>query len=178
MFKRLEKYFYKDDIEKFLSKYDEQWRYFHNRNHLQYIIEHINHNLYDETELDILYLTTLFHDIVYLPWSNTNEEDSADLFKEYKDLAHSIIESCIMEEVVDNILDTKTHSKDNIFNNLDMYIVYKETDINKIIEWEDGIFKEYSFVPYNIYKEKRIELLNNWSLKNDKLLFLIDYFKC
>jgi predicted metal-dependent HD superfamily phosphohydrolase len=91
MFERLEKYFSKTQIEEILSKYDEPWRYFHTRNHLKYILSKIS--IYGEKlskeNIDILYLTTLFHDAVYLPWSKTNEEDSAQLFKEYwlKDLA-------------------------------------------------------------------------------------------
>ncbi len=177
MFERLEKYFNKNHIDDVLSKYDESWRYFHTRKHLEYIISKITilERNSDEKEVDILYLSTLFHDAVYLPWSNKNEEDSAKLFTKYWDNYSLIKDKYIFDKVVEDILDTKTHSKESRFNFYDMYVVIGEKDVNVLLEWENGIFKEYSFVPYNTYKTERIKFLNNWIDKNNSLLFLKNY---
>ncbi len=165
-------------IEEVLSKYDEPWRHFHTRKHLEYIIEKIKlkDTLFSEENLDIFYLVTLFHDVVYLPWSNTNEEDSVEVFKKYWALSN-IQDNNIFDNVILDILDTKTHSKENWFNYYDMYVVLQEKNPNILLEWEEGIFKEYSFVPYNLYKQERINFLNKYILKNHALLFLKDYIE-
>jgi pantetheine-phosphate adenylyltransferase len=176
MFERLEKYFDKEIIEEVLSKYDEPWRYFHTRKHLAYIIEKIKlkDTFFSDKTLDILYLTTLFHDVVYLPWSNSNEEDSVEVFKKYWTLS-KIQDNDISDSVIIDILDTKAHSKDNWFNKFDMYVVLQEKNSSILLEWEEGIFKEYAFAPYNLYKHERINFLNKYIPKNDALLFLKDY---
>ena len=111
MKKHLYKYFEPIIIEEILSKYDESWRFFHTRKHLDYInekIEKSNLNL-SNIEFDVLYLTTLFHDVVYKPWSNTNEEDSITVFEEYWS-NHSLIQNnTIRDSVIQNISYTKTH---------------------------------------------------------------------
>lgn len=176
MFERLEKYFSENHIEDILSRYDESWRYFHTRKHLEYILSKIS--MYgaklSDKDIDILYLTTLFHDAVYLPWSKTNEEDSAQLFKEYWNDYSLIQDNDILFKVYDFIIESKAHN-DNIFNYFDMYIVNNEKDPSVLLEWEEGIFKEFSFVPYSIYRTERIKFLNTWIDKNDSLLFLRNY---
>jgi hypothetical protein len=43
-----------------------------------------------------------------------------------------------------------------------MYIVNNEKNSSILLEWEEGIFKEFSFVPYSVYKTERIKFLNTW----------------
>jgi len=176
----LNKWNIKCDVNTLLSMWNESHRHYHNLNHLNDLIDQINENkaVYSEKEYEKLLITALFHDCVYDPMKQDNEEKSADFF----------LECCQDKENKDNqdikqmILDTKTH-KANIplsetFNKFDMSIV--ERDFNQLLEWENGIHSE--FQPYgDLYKEGRLKflesLLDKYPNNTENLLKLIDWVK-
>lgn len=177
----LEKWNIKCDINTVLVMWNESHRSYHNLNHLNDLISQINENKskYSEKEYEKLILTALFHDIVYDPSSQTNEEDSAKFLME-----------CVSDktnkdilDVKQMILDTKTHnSTTNLsesFNNYDMNIV--ERDFDQLLEWEKGISEEYSIYPKEEYKEGRLKflesLLDKYTNNTENLLKLVEWVK-
>ena len=177
----LEKFNIKCDIKTILSMWNESHRSYHNLNHLNDLINQINENKskYSEKEYEKLILTALFHDVVYDPASQTNEEDSANFLIE-----------CVVDkknsdilDVKQMILDTKTHnSTTNLsesFNKYDMNIV--ERDFDQLLEWERGISEEYSIYPKEEYKMGRLKflesLLDKYTHNTENLLKLVDWVK-
>jgi predicted metal-dependent HD superfamily phosphohydrolase len=177
----LEKWNIKCDINTVLAMWNEAHRSYHNLNHLNDLISQINENKsnFSEKEYEKLMLTAVFHDVVYDPASQTNEEDSAKFLmecavdKNNKDIL----------DVKKMILDTKTHeSNTNLsesFNNYDMNIV--ERDFDQLLDWEKGISEEFSVYPKAQYKEGRLKflesLLDKYPNNTENLLQLIEHVK-
>src|ERR1700752_3660070 len=88
-----------------INLYNEQHRYYHTIEHIQTVLKDLN----DAGLLkhDELFLTAIFHDIVYHPKSRTNEEDSAEFFM--KEAASTSLTAEQKEHIKQLILDTKTH---------------------------------------------------------------------
>jgi predicted metal-dependent HD superfamily phosphohydrolase len=160
--------------------WNESHRAYHNQNHLLDLINQINENkskFESHKDYEKMVLCALFHDCVYDPMRNDNEEKSAEFFV-----------NCCQEknqdilDIKQMILDTKTHESttplSEEFNQLDMNIV--ERDFDQLLEWENGIREEYK--PYGeMYKTGRLKflesLLDKYPHNTDNLLKLIDWVK-
>lgn len=180
----LNQYQIKVNVNMLLDMWNESHRHYHNLEHLNDLISQINEDYaaskFDENFRNKLLLTALFHDIVYEPSRQDNEERSAQFFedlcvdKKSKDIS----------EVKQAILDTKSHLADTqlseTFNKYDMNIV--ERDFDSLVKWEEGISSEY--VPNygrDNYKIGRItfleSLLDKYPQNSENLLKLIDWVK-
>jgi predicted metal-dependent HD superfamily phosphohydrolase len=178
----LNKWNIKCDLKVVLSMWNESHRHYHTLDHLNDLISQINEfknesNL-SEKEYEKLLLTALFHDIVYDPMRQDNEEKSAEFF----------IECCVeknsdIQEIKTAILETKTHQStiglSTIFNKFDMDIV--DRDIGSLMNWESGIYEEFKGYGKDAYKEGRLKFLESLLDKHidntDNLLELIDWVK-
>lgn len=157
----LKEYHIKADLNMILDIWNEPNRHWHNQNHLFDLLEQINrdfdHGLISLTEKKKLQMVALFHDIVYDPSRTDNEEKSAEFMV-------SICEDKeILKDIYQAILDTKTHQSSSPlsekFNKYDMNIV--ERDYDSLLEWEEGIRKEYSLYSDEQYKEGRVKFLES-----------------
>lgn len=176
----LNKWNIKCDINTLLSMWNESHRSWHTLDHLNDLISQINENksLYSQKEYEKLLIASLFHDCVYEPMSQDNEEKSADFFVECcADKNSDIL------EIKQIILDTKTHKSgtklSEAFNNYDMNIV--ERDYDQLLKWEIGIKEEFKNVGKEKYKEGRLKflesILDKYPNNTENLLKLIDYVK-
>jgi len=143
--------------------YGEPHRFYHNWEHITSMLKSAKEqNILSED----LMLAILFHDIIYDPKEKDNEEKSAELFKIY-------YPSKI--DVYNAILETKTHKPTTSLSSrlckLDLEVLY--SDFNTFANYENNIFKEYQFVDYKTYVEKRIEVLEKFNVHP----FCIDYIK-
>jgi predicted metal-dependent HD superfamily phosphohydrolase len=176
----LDKWNIKLDYNTLLSMWNESHRHYHNQNHLLDLINQINENksnFLSQKDYEKMVLCALFHDCIYDPMRNDNEEKSAEFF-----------ENCCGEknsdtqEIKQMILDTKTHeattSLSEKFNHLDMNIV--ERDFDQLLEWETGIGQEYKAYG-EMYKVGRLHflesLLDKYPHNTENLLKLIDWVK-
>ncbi len=155
-----------------IKAYDEPHRFYHTLDHIQDVLQNLNNtNLLKQDEL---FLTAIFHDIIYNPQSATNEEDSALFFID--SAKNTSLTQAQKEHVKQLILDTKHHIPNVEFSeefiNADLAILSSSFD--KLITYEKQIFKEFQFVDYSIYKLKRLEVLKQLN-KNGNLNSLIDY---
>ena len=168
------------DYNILLNMWNESQRSYHTQNHLLELIDQINESKskLSQTQYDKLILCALFHDIVYDPMRQDNEEKSAEFF-----------ENCCLDknnpdlrEIKQMILDTKTHEAktelSELFNCFDMKVV--EGDYEKLLEWENGIHQEFQAYG-ELYKHGRLNfletLLDKYPQNTENLLKLINYVK-
>ena len=157
----LDKWSIKLDYNTLLSMWNESHRSYHTQNHLLDLIDQINEskNQFESNkDYEKMVLCALFHDCIYDPMKNDNEEKSADFFI-----------NCCQEknnpdilDIKQMILDTKTHEAttplSEKFNQMDMSIV--ERDFNQLLEWEKGIREEYKAYG-DMYKMGRLQFLES-----------------
>lgn len=177
----LNKWNIKCDINTILSMWNESHRAYHTLEHLNDLIEQINENKskYSEKEYEKLLITALFHDCVYDPMKQDNEERSADFFMEC-----SINKSdANINEIKQMILDTKTHKSNTrlseSFNHFDMNIV--ERDFDQLLKWENGIYEEFKAYGNEQYRMGRLQflesILDKYPNNTENLLKLVDWVK-
>jgi predicted metal-dependent HD superfamily phosphohydrolase len=177
------KYNIKVDPKFILDCWSESHRSYHNLNHLNDLISQINEDygdgLINETEREKLALVALFHDLVYDPTRDDNEEKSAEIFYRFCSEQHNID----LVEVKQMILDTKNHIPctplSQKFIDYDMNIC--ERNFDELLEWEQGIREEYSMFSSIDYKNNRIKFLetclDKFPMNTDNLLDLINWVK-
>ncbi|WP_342647554.1 adenylyltransferase/cytidyltransferase family protein [Mucilaginibacter sp. CSA2-8R] len=157
-----------------IKRYQEPHRFYHTPEHLYDIYQQLlerglaNHKT--------LLLATAYHDVIYNPQSATNEEDSAQYFMQNYDG-----DAQLKQEVYNVIIDTKTHQPRSelsaIFCDVDLNILRQP--LNKLLIYEDQIFKEFQFADFSLYRVKRVEALRQLQTKVSKtdLEALITYVK-
>jgi len=155
----LNKWGIKIDYNLILNMWNESHRHYHNQTHLVDLIDKINSIKFESTkDYEKLILAALFHDIIYDPMKNDNEEKSAKFF-----LDHCVEKNGDILDIEEIILETKTHipstKLSRVFSDLDMSIV--ESDFPKLLEWEEGIWEEYKGVGKEKYKVGRLNFLNS-----------------
>jgi pantetheine-phosphate adenylyltransferase len=166
-----------------LDRWSEPHRHYHNIDHLSDLISQIDedysYGIINELEREKLTLTALFHDLVFDPEREDNEERSAEIFYRFCTEQYNVD----LVEVKQMILDTKTHTPctplSNKFIEYDMKIC--EKDLDSLLVWESGVREEYSMFDDEQYKKQRISflesLLDKFPLNTDNLLDLINWVK-
>jgi len=156
-----------------LKNYDEKHRFYHTTEHLLDVVSLMERS---GSMDDDLFLAAVYHDAVYDPKADDNEEKSTILFEEDARLAK--LSSERIKQVKQFILDTKSHvtsdKRSQILINADLDILRRPLD--KLIQYEQQIFKEFQFVDYNVYQSKRIDVLNSLN-KDGNLDALIEYVR-
>jgi len=174
------------DINKFIKSYSEPHRYYHTWKHIEDMIMVLIDNMdsiKDNSIDDRLIIATVYHDFIYDPKSKDNEQQSANEF--VKDWKGSYDDG---KTIASLITDTSTHKPSSElskqFIEIDLNIFTKSLD--KIIEYDKQIFKEFQFVDWRVYREARLEVLNKLKKQCHEqemnsievgLTQLIEYFK-
>lgn len=167
------------DFYNLRQAYDKNKCAYHNWNHIHAVLNFIENDKRFETlnhrNQLILVVTALYHDIVYNPKSNTNEEDSAEFINKL------IIEDDTKEYIKDLILFTKyTRQPVGILEEimLDADMDFFNWTYQEQIEVEKKVFKEYAWVPLKTYITERIKVLNKLKFAyNVKAETLIEYLE-
>jgi pantetheine-phosphate adenylyltransferase len=149
--------------------YNQSHRYYHNWSH----IEEILNNIKEEEISDSLILSVLFHDIIYDPSKDDNEESSIDLFKNcYMDFNYRPIS--IKSDVISLILKTKNvESDETVLNKLDHDIL--KLPFEDLVKYELKIFKEFQFAPIDDYINRRTSFLSRF--RGEDIFYLINFIK-
>jgi predicted metal-dependent HD superfamily phosphohydrolase len=145
------------------NHYSEKHRAYHTLDHLHNILEHSQEYFDKIINKDAFYFSLFFHDLIYNPKSNSNEEDSADLAIEY--LQKIDFPQQKIKWVEKCILATKKHrvtndSDINLFLDLDLIILSSEMEEYDI--YAKDIRFEYSFVAIEDYKLGRKKVLESF----------------
>lgn len=177
----LDKYQIKANVNMILDIWSESHRYYHNQNHLIDLLEQINESYFNgevtEKERELLYLTSLFHQIVFEVNREDNEEKSAEfLINLCEDKVHKDIE-LIQQAIVDSKEGVSNSIISEKFNKFDRNIC--ERGISELLEWERGISKENE--QNALYKSKRLiyleSLLSKFPHNMENISLLIESIK-
>ncbi len=145
------------------TAYNERGRHYHTIGHVSACLRHLDvfvSKLDAPREVEI---ALWFHDAVYKPWSSRNERDSADWAASFliengaseEDAAR--VEALIM--VTEHQAPTKTRDQAALVD-IDLSILGADPDTYEL--FEQGIRKEYWFVPSFLYRKKRAEILKGF----------------
>jgi predicted metal-dependent HD superfamily phosphohydrolase len=145
------------------NSYSHQGRYYHTLHHLEnmfYELSHVETNIKD---WNTILFALFYHDIVYKPTSNLNEEKSAELAEaRLSEIAYpeQQIKKCKRA-----ILATKTHiestdSDINYFTDADLCILGQSWE--NYSTYARNVRKEYSIYPDFIYNRGRKKVLNHF----------------
>ena len=169
-----------NDWRNIQKAWQEPHRFYHNEEHLAFLLEKIESSNYNSTEKEVLQLIAFFHDIVYQATAQDNELQSALLFEKMCKSENSKV----IEFVKKAILETKDHQSQDalsgFFCQLDLSIVYQSSFV-ELLAWEQKIFKEYQVFDYSLYKAGRLAVLAKLIEKSEKnrqnLRYLIEYLQ-
>ena len=163
------------DCKNLIKSYSEPHRFYHTIHHVHDCMEkfiQIEHHLTDRYSVGI---ALLYHDIVYDPKADNNEEKSAKTARRV--MMKYDFDTAKTDKVYEFILLTKHPSEPNSVDeqfliDIDLSILGASPEIYKT--YEENIRKEYSFVPEYLYKKGRSKLLQTFL--NKKKIFKTEIF--
>lgn len=143
--------------------WSEKHRHYHTFQHLDECLEELDEIEGDEEKLALIEVALWFHDAIYQPMANDNEERSAALAREF--LVECDATPSVMEFVCDMIMATKTHQSGgdpdvDVMIGLDLSIFAR--DAKRYDQYEKQIRQEYAMVADAEYAEKRIAILKGF----------------
>lgn len=173
----IEKYNISITIDELIIRYSERHRYFHTTKHLNQIMENLVSYCLSNDDYDELILITMFHDIVYIPWSEQgySEKESANFFLEVFPIDNDVLRYNVYTAILNTYKHVDDTENQKLFNRLDFGFLLDTTDFAELVEYERCIFKEYQFLDIDTYIEKRINFLNSIVDKNPLISQLINY---
>ena len=142
------------------THYTESHRYYHNLHHLEYLLQQLVLVKEHISDWDTMLFSLYYHDIIYDPAKNDNEEQSAEL-------AAARLRSLGLKEdkVVSQILATKGHAVSadhdtNLFTDADLSVLGERW--NEYKNYADKIRKEYAIYPDLVYNPGRKKVLKHF----------------
>lgn len=170
-------------VNEILHRHNEPWRAFHTMEHIISILDMMDDNpvlVGNNEKYNKLAMVALYHDIVYKPWRKDNEEKSAEYFQtHWRKYYKKFPEQYVVENFIHKcILQTKKHDGkkhlEHIFNSMDMSIISGTKQ--ELLDWENKISFEYSFVSYPMYKKRRINFLFDYK-QHGNIEYLMNYVR-
>jgi predicted metal-dependent HD superfamily phosphohydrolase len=150
--------------ERLLAAYSEPQRAYHTLQHLEECL-----CILDEarqtgliTRPDLIEMALWFHDAVYDPQGSSNEELSAEMALE------ALGDTGLAHEVARLILLTKSHQPGEGPDDawiIDIDLAIFAQPLKRVLEYELQIRAEYSWVPEDVYAEKRAEILRGFLVR-------------
>ena len=162
--------------ESITKAYSEPHRYYHTLKHIYNMFESIKFYVGSSTKYSLLFLSCLYHDVIYDTHSFTNEEDS---FKKLEMDFYTHLLDDEIQECKNLILATKKHLllenyyEFKIFLDSDLLILGSDTDVYN--KYSQAIRKEYIWVDETIYIKERVKVLENFL--NRETIYYSDIFK-
>jgi len=168
-----------EGVNKCLDRWEQPHRHYHSLSHLSDLLEQIDKygGQYSSYKIEV---AALFHDVIYDPKGNSNEELSIQF---YRDICPSW-----SEEIVDIIRYTKYDNYEAFKSAPDFIQLFCHLDIRhlqsgnptEIMQNELALLKEFQFVDYPTYRSKRLEFLENFhyihpSFKQHTIEFVTNY---
>jgi dephospho-CoA kinase len=150
-------------LERIAAAYDTAGRSYHNREHVEELIE-LARRYWDggftSPQFFHLYLAILFHDFVYDPRSATNEADSARVAREETKPLPGV-DPELLERL---ILVTRTHEASTELEQflVDLDLAILGADPDRYREYAQAIRQEYAHVPEDAYRTGRSAVLQRF----------------
>jgi pantetheine-phosphate adenylyltransferase len=159
-----------DDLsnpEECLSDLSRRWcerhRYWHDSEHLKAMVSALVEEATGESR-NILLLAALYHDAIYDPTLDNNEQSSAQLLLKH---ARNPADARVQASAELILTSRWDHSPKNDlarrFFELDTCQFLEDQPLGTRLRYELAIFKEYQWAPWPEYAEKRAEFLHRWA---------------
>ena len=155
-----------------VDRYCEKHRHYHNLSHVQNLLTSAEKCMDNINNDEIVRLAIWFHDVIYQPRKQNNEAESA------KFAAACLSQLDFPRTVIENVkqMIVATHKHDaagldfdgRLFLDLDLGILGAQPEIYQ--QYKRAIRREYSFVPWFLYRRSRATILGNF-LKRDFIYF-------
>ncbi len=161
-----------DFYKKLLKNYTEPHRFFHTLNHINECFDCAREN--DFHLNNIQNWSLIFHDFIYYPDKDNNEQRSCNEFRKFVDIfSPQNLKEQFYNEVETMIMATKDHVSNNeqIQQILDCDMSIFCSNSLRFKEYERQIREEYSFAGKQ-YIPKRIEFLQNL-LNKERIFYLL-----
>jgi len=160
--------------EDIANHYAEESRHYHTIKHLEALTNELIEVKKRLPDWNLVVVAIAYHDIIYNPLKNDNEEKSADHADK---LLTGLLDTQGLERCRHMILATKNHELDtaadvNYFIDADLSILGASGD-NYLI-YTKQIRKEYEFYPDFIYNRGRQKVLKHFLAMNQ--IYKTDYF--
>jgi predicted metal-dependent HD superfamily phosphohydrolase len=158
--------------ERLVKAYGEPWRAYHSLQHLEECLGVLDEVKGFMQKPDLIEMALWFHDVVYDPKSGENEALSAQWAIE------ALGGTAAAHEVARLIMLTKSHQPgegpdDAWIIDIDLAIFAQTA--SRVLEYERQIREEYAWVPEELYREKRAEVLTGFL--NRERLYLTDWVR-
>ncbi|MFI1744610.1 HD domain-containing protein [Thalassobellus sediminis] len=160
------------------NQYTLKIRHYHNLSHIMTMFNHAETIKSNITDYDTFLLAIWYHDIIYKPTKNNNEEKSALLAK--KRLKSLNFDEKTIKIIQNLIISTKKHELILTENNDNSYLLDIDLSIlgsewNTYKTYIKNIRKEYAIFPDFIYKKGRKKVLQHFLER--KNLYFTEFFK-
>lgn len=163
--------------ETLIEAYSEKHRHYHSLAHIEACFRHleaVRESLDNPHEVK---LALWFHDVIYKPFSATNEEDSADMARDF--LEGQGVAADIVERIYELIILTKDQSKPTSNDgqymlDIDLSILGQTPPVYD--QFEKDVRKEYRLVPGFMFRKKRKEILQKF-LSSERLYFTDHFYE-
>ena len=149
-----------------LKKYSGKKRYYHNLSHLENMYEELTFSKPHIQDWSTVLFSLFYHDIIYNPLRQDNEERSAALaFKRLQ----PIVPAAQLQKCCDQILATKKHERSdnsdtNFLTDADLSILGQDWNVYEI--YLKNVRKEYAVYPDFIYNNGRKKALEHFMQMN------------
>lgn len=158
-----------------IAAHAQKHRAYHTLAHIAACLRHLD-DVKDKVErADEIEMALWFHDAVYEPFSDSNEEDSAEWAADW--LQARGADKAVVARITDHILDTKSHETPQNLDGqfmLDIDLSILGTPAEDYDEFERNIRREYKRVPGFIFRKKRKTILEGF-LKRERI-YATEYF--
>jgi predicted metal-dependent HD superfamily phosphohydrolase len=156
--------------------YREPHRHYHNGQHIAECLSEFDHARHLIQEPAAVELAIWFHDAVYDPKAEDNEERSAEMAE--CSLAHAQLAGTFIEGVRKLVMATKRHeaktdSDEAVMVDVDLSILGQGE--KRFAEYEEQIRREYEWVPARVFASKRAEILERFFGR--KQIFHTEWFR-
>ena len=144
------------------SAYSESQRHYHTVQHIVECLDHFHDIKTHLTDALSVELAIWFHDVIYNPQANDNEQQSADYMKQ---VLESVLVAEQMEKIYAWILATQAHAPTahlDLAYLLDIDLAILASDPMRFAEYECQIQQEYAWVEPALYVQKRQQVLRHF----------------
>lgn len=149
-------------VPEIARRWSERHRYWHGPGHLRWLVDAIRAESPSGNRSALL-LTALYHDAIYDPRSHTNEEDSAQLWLSHAAQPDAPLGRLVAETIRATVWKSPPASEvARRFFQLDTHPLDDGCPLAERIRYEQAIFREFQWVPFASYREKRAEFLRRW----------------
>lgn len=145
------------------SNYSNTSRTYHTLTHLENLFEQLNEVKSHINNWDTILFTMFYHDVIYSPSRNDNEEQSAEVAR--KQLQSLSVPQEMISKCIQQIITTKSHSistdnDTNIFTDADLSILGQDWEVYS--EYSKQIRKEYSIYSDSEYNLGRKNVIKHF----------------